>query len=621
MRNHKFPALLAGLLLGSGIAWSVHHLRSAPAPRSIPGNAEPRLGPSGSPLLAPRSLLLPTLLAGSEADAALETYLALPPLAKDASAAEIQERLGRLRTFLTILPDSHFERLLSALATRAGSGETRLRRIAFEIWSEHSAPDAARWALDREPDATLDAEERTRLVLLAALAWAHDDFGAAFAWTRGLGDGVLIAAVAPRLLGQLAATDPHEATRLAGDLGDPTSADAARLAVFNAWADLDPQAALQNLGPTITQNRDFTRAIDRALARWAARSPASALDWALAQPVPEDENPGRWIERMGRGMLADPAALPAFMDSLARRADVPRRDPMLGSFLRGWLRNDQAAALAWIDALPDVEQRSELLEGALRNTSSNSPELLLSLASRLPASAARDREILGLMSLWAIKHPEKATEWLARNDDPAFAVVARQVERQAIGTLAQNDPAAALARWQTITDDKERAITAAAIANRWSAHDPAAATRWIAAQLPPGAFATNPADITTHAILQSTSALDSAAALWARQDPLAFTAWIETLPAGPLRERLPKAFVPTARFDTRIDLPDPPPRAAYADQLARIADPSIREPALVSHLSNWLRVDRNSARAWLEANDTLSPEAAARLLTGSGSRL
>ncbi|MEY4489286.1 MAG: hypothetical protein RIQ79_1794 [Verrucomicrobiota bacterium] len=595
------PALLAGLALGSGIAWTARHF-TAPASAPLHAASNSALLATHYSLPATSPLVLPPLLVAEDADAALAAFLALPPLAKDAPAAEIEERLARLGPLLTILPNTHFERLLTALVSRPGKPNGEIRHLAFCIWIEHSTPAAARWAATLVP-------AKISYVRQAIDAWSRDDFAAAYAWSSTLPDAKLRRIISSQLLAELAAKDVPQALALA-QAGDEAFAKAAKDFIFETWANRDPAAALQNLGTELAADGGRYWLVQQALCAWIGHDPKAALDWAIAQPVSEDPSHHSLFFHFIWQPSQKPGAVRPLMDLLASRDDIPDRSDTLRQLLGYWVRDDNAGALAWLDTVTDVAQRSDLIGQSLGSIALGKPDDFMALVQKLPASADRNQKIADHLSRWAKEDPDAAFDWLGKHDEPELAAARRTVEGTLIGDLARTDLNSALARWQVLPAGAARNEVSIQLAANWAKTDPAAATRWLAQQVPPSAQTG-----TTDARLRSR--MQNVATAWARQDPLAYVAWTETFPDHAQRDDALNAFTHTyaSNYD---DSPDPPPRAAYASQLARITDPAVRNRVLGAHLSGWLRSDVQAARAWIESSDALSPEAAARLLTQAG---
>ena len=561
------------------------------------------------------AILQPVRLGPAEADAALAAYLALPLLIDPAPAAELQARRARLRALLILLPVSHFERFLATLYARLGWAEDELRRLAFTAWAEQAPADAARWAEALAPAPTLNLWQRARLVSEATGLWARLDFDAARAWIATIADVPLSHGVTSEILAQLARSDPDKALSLAPDGDDPFARDT-RLAIFRAWGEKNPAAALIRLGPAILEEKDPKRAVPPLLAAWILKEPDAALAWALAQPEPPPEDAHRAVlQSIGWDLVRIPGAVRPFIDKIAARADLPGREGVLKNLFASWVQRDTTAALAWIDTLPDLAERSELVSWSLGLVPQDRPDEFLAAVRRLPDAAQREDLIAKRLADWAAKDADAALAWLSGHDDAELAAAARQTESVLLGKLADSNLSAALDRWQALPPGADRAQAAISLATAWGKTDPAAAARWLA-DLSAGDKSQTP----DPALLKALSPL---ASRWAWKDPAAFAAWAETLPDETRRQgiiaTLGQEFIDDLagadRYESYINRPDPPPRAAYASQLAAIANPAIREQGLTVYLRGWLYSDYHAARAWIESHDALPPEAAARLLT------
>ncbi len=624
----RAPALLplcAGLVLGAAAAWTVRHFTAPPSSAPLaagttgaPVSAHPELPAAGaSPAARPvvdARLVLPALLEDTEADAALADYLAQPALPDDAPAADIQARTVRLNALLTLLPTGHFEKLFATLATRVGNAEAQLRRTAFAVWIERDAPAAARWALSIVPGEAINKGARERYLRQAALAWSRTDFAAALAWSEALPEPELVRGLRADLLGRLAATDPARALALI-DPADEESADAARRQIFQVWAERDPAAALRSLGPVLLgeQQRESWR-VTQALSKWIARDPDAAIDWAVAQPAPDGEAYRSLINQVGWQLAEDPDAVRPFLDALAKRDDIPGRSQAYQNVFGNWMRKDSAKALDWLATVPDAALRTDLVERGLGYIPQEKPDEFVALLRELPTASAREQQLANRLSQWAKQDPDAALAWIEKNAElPEMAAASRQVESTLIASLAATDAQAAIARWQALPADADRAGAARQIAQAWAKTDPAAATRWVFEQ-------TVASDKQSPNAFGNMHQLLGTAANWARTDPLAYVDWAQSLPDENQRNVALNAIGQEHYWgpDGYENRADPPPRATYAEQLARIPDEGLRERTLSNHLRTWMRSDLQAARAWIETTDALSPEAAARLLTQAG---
>ena len=587
-------------------------------------SSEPSEAASPAPALSPADLaaiLHPARLSPADADAALAAYLALPPLAETASQPEFLERATRLRTLLAVLPAEHTAQLLAATAARLGDPEARLRRIAFTAWTELDAPAAARWAAALEPGPSVDDNQRTAFATEAALAWARADLDAAYAWASALSDAKLTPAVPLELLVWLAATDHEQALAFARSGGDAFF-DAARLGIYKVWSKKDPIAALRSLGPALFENNQQRWNLLPAFYLWVGLDAATAIDWAVQQqaPVPGVGNPllDSLVHWAPEG-LPDPAA---FADILASRADLATTSRVLSTFLREWVRRDAAATLAWLDRLPDPARRLGLLKEIVpwHGMTTADPDAYLPLALRLPVGEDRDARLVNLFSTWAAEDLAAASGWLAAHDGPGFATVHARVQGALLAGLAENDPAAALARWEELPSGETKTAALAGIADSLSTVDPAAAAQWFGKNLPPlneqersgigeTGYARSLGLLTgsTPAHLKTTS--DTLARLvdaWYEKDPAATVAWAATLPE--YGWQFNALYATNGLWNNIRD------RASHADHLARLPSDTARDRVLQDHLKNWFRADERAARAWLDSHKDLPSSITNRVL-------
>ena len=620
--------LLSGLVLGTLGAWLLIPRATPPAPRSSLPAPNSDAPPAPAPLTA--ALQLPPRLAPAEADTALDAWLALSAPASwvnRSAPVDFATLAASLHALLVVLPDDDFPRLLSALTAsdRPGDDQARLRQIAFTVWTERAPADAARWIATTSTNSAFEDRPRLELAQQAARAWARLDFEAAFAWSRTL-DPFLTHHLPGKLLSQLAATDPARALALAHAAGDEFF-KANQLAILGAWKHHDPAAALQTLGPALLAASGPSR-LDAEVIKtsnaWLARDPAAALAWILANaPADDTPFPNMLLRSVTWEAGANSATARPLADLLATRSDLPGGLAPLSTLLSKWMLHDHAAALAWLDTLPNATRRAELIESSI-NPHDKQPARDLPLALRLPEGQNRIDTIGRLLGDWTKTDPDAALAWLRAHDDPSLAPAAASVQKTLLATLAATDPAAAVARWQALPDSAARAEAVFPVAQAWAKTDPAAATQWLADQLPPlppvnlnhPALATLSPEEREAALKDSRrwhySGLGSLLQEWAKTDPDAALAWAETIPDPKKREGILRGLIPSMppAFSS-TGAPDP---LQTATLINRINDPAIRTEVLSAHIQYWMRSDLVAARDWLENHYALTPDQAARLL-------
>ncbi len=598
-----------GLVLGASGVLVYRALPPSPAldaahrshARSVPESA----GNSFSPARLKR-------LSATEADAALDAYLALAPLASDASELDIAERALRLRSLLTLLPVEHTARLLAGTSDRGGEPEARLRRLAFTAWTELDAPAAARWAAalgTDSPDSGIDAESRARLVTEATLAWARDDFAAAYAWAAANPAPAVSVALRADLLAALAATAPERALALARD-GGLYLFNAAGDRIFDAWLDQDPAAAFAALGTEVfSEQSPRRRWLPLALARWAARDMDSAFAWLDAQGLGRTHNESGLLISLVRTLAAQepPPDFSRLAALLATRADQGLGRDELGHLLREWMPRDSAAASAWLDQLPDATLRAEVLKTASFAAGAD-PDQAIAFARRLPEGPDREKTIADILSFWSERDPAAALAWL---DSPDAADLAASPAAQAalVGALAQTDPSAALARWNTLESEAARRAASSALARAWARAEPDAATAWLFAQIPEGP---HPDDRAAFAALspeeniaagqrfekhfQQLIAFKETSSAWIAQDPESYLAWAESLPSATQRQTALYSLAWSEQPSASANQPAPGTRLAL---LSSIKDQAARDAMMRAYLAKWLETDQPAARRWV----------------------
>ncbi len=169
----------------------------------------------------------------------------------------------------------------------------------------------------------------------------------------------------------------------------------------------------------------------------------------------------------------DPAAALGMLSSLA--ADE-RGDASTG-IVNGWSRSAPADAAAWAAALPAGRERDNAMRSVMNRWIQSSPADVTAFVARLPEG---DRASVtgSMMSAWASRDAASAAAWLQRqaggkDKDEGLKALSRQISNE--------DPEAALAWANTISDPQIRANQTESLAREWLALDPANAKKWISA--------------------------------------------------------------------------------------------------------------------------------------------
>lgn len=601
-RVRPLAALALGLALGAGAAVLITPGPDETETQPPPTTSTATAAPSPSTASPASNLEPPPRLSTADAEAALAAYLALPALPDQTPRPAIDERAVRLRALLTLLPDSSFDPLFATLANRLGGAEAHLRRLAFEVWTERDAPAAARWAATIVPGEAINQPARDRYLSLAAGAWADLDFEAAYAWSATL-PAETAKALAGDLLRRLAGRDPARALTLARALGEEGYA-AAREGIFRAWSEKNPATAVQTLGYEMIQRGRMDWSLSQAWMKWLKSDGDAAFAWMLAAPRDDERQGASLLNQVSWQIGRDPELARTFATRLLAHPDLPGQFGTLRQLMQGWSQEKPAEAIAWIKGLENAEHRSDLVGNLLDSGSLKSDDFLA--AVRLLGSAEQREQRLGhYVENWARRDPDAALAWLEKQNGPDFTRAAERAQRAVIAHLATTDPAAAVARWQTLPAGEDRNALLSSIATGWSRTDPAAAARWFTTQIA-DAPRSQPDWQTIGTIARNYTATD----------PEGFIRWASALPDQNQRLIALNSLANDHFFanDDGPPLANPLSTARRADLIATLADPQLRETVLPNVLNNWLRRDYPAARDWIETHDVLSDEAAAKLL-------
>lgn len=321
---------------------------------------------------------------------------------------------------------------------------------------------------------------------------------------------------------QLGLRSEPEARRAANNIADPKLRRLAEDAIAYGVAERDPLAAV-------------------ALSRTAGERGATILQGALAA-----------AERFGTGMVRQVfAAAEGRLDASTELPRLLMKDPSLASEIADPAK---LKSTTWLSE--DLVKEADLATPEERAR-------LLARYDQLPRGA-RDNLCAALAGAWARTEPRAAAEWAlahaktadadAGANQPAQRVFTRWMGtereaalawwralpesplRDALGAEASThlaedgDLAAALAVYRPLPGEAHRAATTQ-LAQFLAEEDPATAAAWLA-DLPPAAA---PKEAAQFVIAE-----------WMARDSDAAARWMETLPAGPLRDESLSVFINAA---------------------------------------------------------------------------
>jgi hypothetical protein len=153
------------------------------------------------------------------------------------------------------------------------------------------------------------------------------------------------------------------------------------------------------------------------------------------------------------------------------------------------------------------------------------PETGLSLSDQISNMKLRDSYSRNLGSVWAYHKPAEAQKWLVDRIQESDYSSNRQIAEGIIHQIVQWDHGKALLAIEAIPDLLSRDEAMLAALNAYSHFDPAAAASRISAY-------TNNDNVRP----ESMEAVVSLSRNWLDRDPLAASAWIRSLGAGPVKD-------------------------------------------------------------------------------------
>ena len=331
-----------------------------------------------------------------------------------------------------------------------------------------------------------NALDRNRALLAYIDQLAPGDFEAAIAKFRGLGITESRFSEYAMLLTAWSQVDPTAALAYAKA---NTRSGFAATTILSSWAATDPDAAIRwaQANHTGTDANPYLAGIIRTLG---ATDPVRASD--LLTGMPRSPERGEALDAMlphvlAQGTDAARAWISALTDdslrngSMMRAADqMAQTDPKgtadwlvanpgeatkrsLDNVLGVWAANDQTAAVAYFQALPAGESRSNALRGVISAVASDNPTAAATMLDRYPADVtdgtlqsfvwhsfgsdpalalnyvgritdpgSQERMYSRTLDNWLNRDPAAAQAWMQQNTLPEN--VARQFQNKATGT-------------------------------------------------------------------------------------------------------------------------------------------------------------------------------------------
>lgn len=495
------------------------------------------------------------------AAARVESYSA-PALSEILAISSRLHREAKLLRFFGGLRADELHSALNQLLASPNGVDAEALTTLFRTWAEVSPVEAVRQAqalLASHPELPRD------LAYAAIRAWGRLDLSAAREWTNEQYTGSDQQAVLSYLdrLADPVATAAKDAALLSGQRQTVTLKDA--------------------LAETNTQKR--SSAITSYFTATLASDPAKAVSEALN--TPEDVRAKAIAVVLGEWAKQDRAAALAWVNSLPETdsTKLDRINQYLTSVVKfAGVGDALNVAMNDIPGKHRVGAVSRLGDELFAKDPARALTLLAKLESENPAYSFGS-----FYRGWLLHAPDAAAEHLAkRMADPESGIAKRL--RQNIGgffsELAEKDVVAA-ARATTRLPDSEQPTAISNVMVKWAKTAPAEAAAWVKS-MPAGAG--------------QNEAMKTVAGQWAQYDPKQATGFVNQLPAGPGKTAAIEGFATTV-FDSDPD---------FALQMARtIPNEAERIQVLQRSWRRWRTSNPKAANDWTQLGTLTEMEAAA----------
>lgn len=488
---------------------------------------------------------------------------------------------SRLHVALSTRNSEWRERAFSMIADDLSAAQVQelianLRERRFPDREEAIAQLFARWAEFDSSAAMVSAQEwpttgeRQRIVRAVLGAWVEKDARAAEQWVTELPEGLLKNAAWRTLIGAVAGGDPPHALALAQSLQlSWEGAETMVAAIIDSWVGSNPHDAVAH-ATLLPAGELRSAALRRVAEQWAHVDLLQALAWADS--------------------VADQEFLVKPMGSVGVTP--------IFSVLKVWVDKDSAAAVRWLQQLPEGDKKASLISSAstfLRSAAPN-PEVATQLAMMLPQGATRDNALQQFAQQIAGWEPAAALRWIEQQSDPEQR---RVILSGCLSHLSGSDLQKALEFAQSVDPTgKEDLISIQAQGGRagWNLADPATLADWAIRQPDNQVY------------------LNRIAASWVSRDADRAAAWLQTLSA-PARDEALRGIVDKALFMVPVDSAfDTATHFQTAERWsAQLSSEQARQSAYEKLAERWLSVDPDAARSWVNGAP-LPPAVKERLL-------
>lgn len=364
------------------------------------------------------------------------------------------------------------------------------------------------------------------------------------------------------------------ANDLHGALADAERLDSAQdrldyyRGVYGVWSGEDPVGALEHARSGLPAGQLRSEAIGIAMSKWGQDHPREAWLWAeknLSGPLKE-----RALTDLMMGWTRrNPQEAADWLASTGLTSQ-----PFFNALPGTWAESDPAAALAWVDGLPEGRARATAEVAVASTVAANDPAKAAAMfASRIEAGD-NAAVTISIADVWATTDPASTAAWIeGMAEGPG--------KTEAAATLATvwaaSDIQAAVEWSGKVGDASMREQVITNIGTTWGAIEPYDALEWLD---------TLPAD-------QAAAGITGAMYSWAGTDPVGLREWVDQAPDDPWADQARMSLGDVLSQQT---IPD------ALDVALGMNSAESRDAAMARYFREWRKRDDASAQDWLDAN-------------------
>ena len=371
-----------------------------------------------------------------------------------------------------------------------------------------------------------------------------------------------------------AGVDLHEALSNAAQIDSKKDRADYLRGVFSAWAEVDPEGALDHALTGMGAGQLQSDAIGIAINRWGQNNPREAWLWAeknLSGPLKE-----RALTDLMMGWTRrNPQDAADWLASTGLTSQ-----PFFNALPGTWAEFDPQGALAWADSLPPGKARDTAEVAIAGTVAQHDPSAAAEMFSDRVDAGQNPALAITIADIWATTDPAAAAKWVSSMAEGAG-------KTEAAATLATvwaaSDIRAAVEWSASISNEDMRRQVVSHIGTTWGAIDPYEALQWLGSL---------PMDAASDGI---TGAMYS----WAGTDPVGLREWIGEATGDPLVDRARQSLADVLSQEMMPDA---------LDVAMGMESPVARDAALERYYREWRKTDDAGAQDWLDMNWSSLPD-------------